>query len=198
MDKSTGALIACGTLLPNKKLYSLNLHSATANHTFTIHKSPDLETWHHHLGHANYQSLWDMAKKGTLTGVPIVSTSRPPKCESCVLGKQTKTQVPKKHEEGIGHKVMQKLEKVWVDLSGPHGVKSHTGNSYVMDIVNDYTSFPWSILLHNKDDLFPELKAWELAWENETGLKVEIYITDKGELKSHEMEAWLKTWGTEQ
>ena len=32
----------------------------------------------------------------------------------------------------------------------------------------------------------------------ETGLKVEIYITDNRELKSHEMEAWLKTQGTEQ
>ena len=130
-----------------------------------------------------------MAKKSTLTGAPIISTSRPPKCESCILGKQIKTSVPKKHEEGIGHKVMQKLEKVWVDLLGPHAVKSHTWNSYVIDIVNDYTSFPWLIPLHNKDDSFPELKAWELAWENEMGLKVEIYITDNEELKSHKMEA---------
>jgi GAG-pre-integrase domain len=161
-DKSTGALIARGSRL-SKKLFSLSIHSATADDAFAIHKLPTLETWHRRLGHANYQSLWNMAKKGTLTGAPVLSTLRPPKSESCVLGKQTKTPVPIKHEEGPGHKVMRKLEKVWVDLSGPHAVKSRTGNSYVMNIVDDYTSFPWSIPLRNKDDSFPELKAWELA-----------------------------------
>ena len=161
-DKSMGALIPCGSRL-SKKLYSLNLCSATADHAFAVHKSPSLETWHHRLGHANYQSLWDMAKKGTLTGAPVVSTLKPPKCESCVLGKQMKTPVPKKHEEGPGHRATRKLEKVWVDLSGPHAIQSHTGNSYIMDIVDNYTSFPWSIPLRNKDDSFSELKAWELA-----------------------------------
>jgi len=138
-----------------------------------------------------------MAKKGTLTGAPVTSTLKPPKCESCVLRKQTKMPVLKKCEEGTGHRATRKLEKVWVDLSGPHAMQSCTRNSYVIDIVDDYTSFPWSIPLCNKDDSFPELKAWELAQEAETGLKVGTYITDNRELKSHEMEAWLKTWGTD-
>jgi hypothetical protein len=197
-DKSTGAFIARGPLLPAKKLYALTLHSATADHALTIHGSPSLETWHRRLGHANYQSLWDMAKKGTLTGASVSSISRPPKCDACILGKQTKTPVPKKREEGDGHKATRKLEKVWVDLSGAHAVRSRTGNEYVMDIVDDYTSFPWSIPLKNKDDAFPELKAWELAREAETGLKVGTYITDNGELKSHQMNAWLKSRGTQQ
>ena len=66
-----------------------------------------------------------------------------------------------------------------------------------MDIVDDYTSFPWSIPLRNKDNLFSELKAWKLAREAETGLKVGTYVTDNGELKSHEMAAWLRTRGTD-
>jgi hypothetical protein len=193
MDKSTGAFIACGPLLPTKKVYALTLHSATADHALTIHGTPTLETWHRRLGHANYQSLWDMTKKGTLTGASVSTISRPPKCDACILGKQTRTPVPKKHEEGEGHKAMRKLEKVWIDLSGPHAVRSRTRNEYVMDIVDDFTSFPWSIPLKNKDDTFLELKAWELARENETGLKVGIYITNNGELKSTRMEAWLKS-----
>jgi hypothetical protein len=72
------------------------------------------------------------------------------------------------------------------------------GNEYVMDIVDDYTSQLWSIPLKNKDDSFPELNAWELACEVETGLKVRTYITDQGELKSGKMEAWLKYRGTAQ
>jgi hypothetical protein len=197
-NKSTGTLIAQGPRLSTKKLYALTLHSATADHAFTVHGSPNLETWHCRLGHANYQSLWDMVKKGTLTGAPISSVLRLPKCDACILGKQTKTPVPKKHKEEEGHRATRKLEKVWVDLSGPHAVKSRTGNEYVMDIVDDCTSFPWSIPLKNKDNTFPELKAWELARESETGLKVEIYIMDNSELKSNEMEAWLKSRGTTQ
>ena len=44
----------------------------------------------------------------------------------------------------------------------------------------------------------PELKAWELARENEMGLKVRMYNVDNGELRSHEMAAWLKSWGVNQ
>ena len=60
----------------------------------------------------------------------------------CVLGKQTKTPVPKLHKERLGHRATRKLEKVWVDLSGPH-IRSRTGNEYIMDIVDDYTSCVW-------------------------------------------------------
>lgn len=59
MNKSTGACIAQGPLLPQKRLYSLDI-SAQAEHALAVHNSPDLETWHCHLGHINYQSLLDM------------------------------------------------------------------------------------------------------------------------------------------
>ena len=55
---------------------------------------------------------------------------------------------------------------------------------------------PWSIPLKHKNDAFLELKAWELAQEKETGLQVGTYITDNSKLKSHKVEAWLKTRGT--
>jgi hypothetical protein len=87
-----------------------------------VHRSPNLEIWH--LSHENYQSIWDVAKKGTLTGVPLSSVEKPAKCDLCVLGKQTKSPVLKKCEEGDGHRATKKLEKVLVDLSGPHAVKS--------------------------------------------------------------------------
>lgn len=65
-----------------------------------------------------------------------------------------------------------------------------------MNIVDDYSSFPWSVPLKTKDQAYPALKAWQLTRENETGLKVGTYRTDNGELKSSEMNDWLKTRGT--
>ena len=129
-----------------------------------------------------------MAKNGLIPGMPMnFPPANPPQCDFCVLGKQTKMPVPKTRVEGPGHKATRVLEKVWVDLSGQH-MRSRTGN----------TSQLWSIPLKNKDNSFPELKAWELARESKMGKKVRTYITDQGELKSDKMRDWLKSRGTEQ
>jgi len=162
-NKSTGAIVACGSLLPTKNLYSLNVLSPHAKHAFITSHTPDLTTWHQCLSHANYQAVREIAKNGLIPGMPTnFPLVNPPKCEFCVLGKQMKTPVPKMHKEGLGHKATRVLEKVWVDLSGQH-MRSCTGNKYIMDIIDDYMSQLWSIPLKNKDDSFPELKAWELA-----------------------------------
>ena len=195
-NKSTSAIIAHGTLLPNKNLYSLALHSIHAEHAFTAQHTPDLKTLHRHLGHANHQTLKEMVSSGMIPGMPKdLHCEDPPKCEFCVLGKQTKTPVPKLCEVGPGHRATRRLEKVWVDLSGPH-VRLRTSNEYVMNIVNDYTSHIWSIPLKGKGDAFGELVTWERARELETGLKVGMYITDNGELKSNNMRNWLASKGT--
>jgi hypothetical protein len=199
INKSTGAFIAGGPLIPSKRLYSLTLHSAYAEHILSAQHSPDIETWHRRLGHANFQAITEMARKGMIAGMPSSFSSKPPKCESCILGKQTKTPVPKKREEGPGHRSQRKLGIIWVDLTGPEDVTARSGHSYIMNLVDDYTSMVWTILLKRKSDALPELKAWELARESETGLKVGIYRTgNDGELKSDAMRDWLKSRGVQQ
>jgi hypothetical protein len=155
-------------------------------------KKKDLETWHRRLGHAKFQAITEMAQKGMIAGMPSSFSSKPPKCESCILGKQTKTPVPKKREEGPGHRSQRKLGIIWVDLTGPEDVTACSGHSYIMNLVDDYTSMVWTILLKQKSDALPELKAWELTRKSETGLKVGIYRTgNDGELKSDAMCDWL-------
>ncbi|KAG5732659.1 hypothetical protein E4T56_gene16773 [Termitomyces sp. T112] len=74
MNRSSCMLIAHGPLIPNQRLYSLNLNSAFTEHrALTTHHTTNLETWHHHLGHANYQTIIDMAKSGM---VPVVEPGR--------------------------------------------------------------------------------------------------------------------------
>ena len=83
--------------------------------------------------------LKDMAHNCLIKGMPT-TFSNAPDYDLCIIRKQTKTPVPKKHEEGPGHRAMQKLEKVWVDLIRPISVMSTNGNHYVMDLLDDYTS----------------------------------------------------------
>ena len=96
---------------------------------------------------------------------------------------------------GEGHKATRRLEKVFVDLSGPH-VESRSGFKYTMDILDDFTGMPWAISLRSKEEAFPKLIAWQKARENETGLTIGTYIFDNGELKSNKMSEWLQSQGT--
>ncbi|GLB45783.1 hypothetical protein LshimejAT787_2900110 [Lyophyllum shimeji] len=198
-DRTTGAFIAGGRLLPDSHLYAITLYATITENAFATRHSPNLATWHRRLGHANYQAITEMAKAGLLDGVSSTSLTTTPKCDHCILGKQTKKPVPQVRQEGPGHRATRKLGIVWIDLSGPSPVQSRYGNHYVMNLVDDYTSKPWSIPLKRKSDALGELKAWELAREVETGSKVGVYRTGfDGELKSHQMDRWLQSRGTEQ
>lgn len=153
----------------------------------------NMQTWHRRLGHANFQAVMQLARDHKIKGaLPLHHPM--PKCDSCLLGKQTRTAVPKLRQEG--HRAMRRLEIVWADLMGPVNVRSRSGHYYVLDIVDDYSNMPWAIPLHTKDKAFQALKAWELAREAETGLKVGKYRTGfDGKLTSREMEMWLASRG---
>lgn len=195
---STNVLIVKGPLIPNQHHYSLDLHSAHAEHAFSTQHAVNLDTWHHRLGHANYQAIMGMAKSGTITGMPSTFPSKLPKCDSCILGKQTRTPVPKVREEGKGHRATWKLETVWVDLTGSMAVESCTGNKYVMNLIDKYTNKAWSIPLKLKSDSLRELEAWELAREHETRLKVSKYrMGYDGEHNSNQTKEWLRLQGTD-
>ena len=176
-------IVATSTLNNKTGLYDLNIPSHTTS-AYTITASPTIETWHHCLGHTNYQCIQNMARKGMVKGLPSsLSNLTPSKCVSCVLGKQTRTPVPKKREEG--RRATRQLEIVWIDLFGPVNVTSRTGNQYMLDIVDDYTNYAFSIPLATKDQAYPTLKTWKLEVEKETGDKVKLYSVDNGtELKS--------------
>ena len=118
----------------------------------------------------------------------------PPKCDHCLIGKQTRNSIPKVRQ---GQRATQCLEKVFIDLSGPH-VATASGFLYVMHIVDDFSSFIWSVPLHDKGCAFPALSAWQHLREAELSLHVGTYCTDCGELWSNQMEAWLSSCAAKQ
>jgi hypothetical protein len=63
-----------------------------------------------------------MISSGLIKGAMPTSPIPHSKWDSCILGKQSKTPVLKVQEEGIGHRAMRKLEKVWIDLLGPNHI----------------------------------------------------------------------------
>jgi hypothetical protein len=113
-------------------------------------------------------------------GMPVDLSELPPSCKHCILGKQTRTPVPKTRTHT---RSTRKLGVVYADLTGPEAVESKRRNFYSMELVDEYTDMTWCIPLRTKDRAFPELKRWENERRQECREDVGIYRVDGGELK---------------
>src|SRR6266849_2070817 len=153
---------------------------------------PDVETWHRRLGHCSNRTIINMARDKVVKGMPIDLSQSPPKCDHCILGKQTHSPVPKIRE---GIKASMPLGRVYVDLCGPMPVTSHSGYIYSMNVIDDSISYVWSLPLKRKSDASIELHKWHRAVENQSGHKLQILVTDNGELVSKSMTEWCSLHG---
>ena len=181
-NKSNTTLIR-GSLSPSKRLYVLSTKAPSVQHKripylpMALHtRTPNIETWHRRLGHCNPQAIIDMAKNGVSKGMPIDLSSLPPKCDSCALGKQSRSSVLKKRE---GDKADRRLGRVYVDLCGPMAVTSRSGNLYSMNVIDDFSGYVWSIPLRTKADAASSLQIWHKAVTVQSGETLKILISDK-------------------
>ena len=118
-------------------------NAATNNVTLPMLSSspPDLKTWHHHLGHTNYCTVLDMARGDAVTGMKTNFSPMPSTCDACIRGKQTCNPLPNLHE---GPRLSQRLEQMHINLSGPHSVVSRSSFSYIMNIIDNFSSYHWT------------------------------------------------------
>ena len=158
----------------------------------TLHATPDLETWHRRLGHANFRTVMDMARGDVVAGMQADLSRTPQACDACIRGKQTHQPVPKIRE---GQKANKRLGRVFVDLTGPQSVASRSGCLYVMNIIDDFSSYHWTRLLKTKAEASRALRDWLLAVENQSGDKLCYLVTDNGELRSNEIAQWCSERG---
>jgi hypothetical protein len=94
--------IATGTCT-GRSLYSLDeSHCHITKCAKISHATPNLETWHRRLRHISYASIIEMDDKQLVTGMPTDLSTLPAIWESCILGKQMKTPIPKTREGGGG------------------------------------------------------------------------------------------------
>ena len=122
-------IIVCSSVSKTSGLYTLNCTSARITHPKSLllgtalyaKHVPNLKTWHNRLSHCNTRSIIDMACSKAVKGMLIDLSSLPPKCDSCILGKQTQSPVPKTKE---GVKATKPLERVYVDLCRPMPITS--------------------------------------------------------------------------
>ena len=191
-------IVVRGTALHDRKLFVLAdftvpLSSPSSpSHAYVTSRLPDIDTWHRRLGHCAFETIIKMARSGCVKGMKIDLSSKPSKCEHCILGKQTRSSIPNLRE---GPRATQPLAKVFVDLCGPMSLPSRSGQLYLMNIIDDYTSFVWSFPLISKRDSASTLKHWLVAQENQTPHRLKSFVTDNGELCSHDIQQWCQLKG---
>jgi hypothetical protein len=75
-------------------LYSITSGQLVVEHTLLAQCPPILHTWHGRLSHANYRAVYDLARSGHTTGMPIDLSIAPGSCADCIVGKQKRSSVP--------------------------------------------------------------------------------------------------------
>jgi len=133
-----------------------------------------------------------MAQKHVADGMSIDLSEIPPQCEHCILGKQTHSSLPQIRE---GPRVMRRLERIYVDLTGPQYVTSRSGRRYSMNIIDNFSSYVWSTPLRLKSEAVTVLQAWQQAVENQSDERLKYLVSDGGELVTDEMNAWCSARG---
>ena len=158
----------------------------------SLNATPNLETWHRRLGHANFRTVLDMARSKTVAGMQADLSLAPQACDACIRGKQTHHPVPKLRE---GKKAVRRLGRIFVDLAGPQSVTARSGCSYIMNIIDDFSGYHWTRLLKTKADAARTFREWLMAVEMQSGEKLCYLVTDNGELRSNEMARWCAEKG---
>src|SRR6266702_2634554 len=198
VTNKSNTMLMCRSLSLTKCLYILMTKTPFVQHAkmpepFILYmRVPDLETWHRRLSHCNPCTIMEIAKKGASEGMPIDLSSLPAKCDHCMLRKQLQSPVPKTWE---GSKAERRLERVFMDLCGPMAVASHSGNIYSMNLIDDFSGYMWSIPLQSKSKACEAIQVWHKAVTTQTGDKLQILITDNGELVSTKVCDWCNAEG---
>ncbi|KAI0354237.1 hypothetical protein OH77DRAFT_1367478, partial [Trametes cingulata] len=112
------------------------------------------------LGHANYRATYTVAAQARAAGTPVRLSDAPPKCDACILGKQTRTPVPKVRE---GERSRERGAIFFVDPAGNQCTRSASGNIAPLDIVDDFSSYGWTFPVASKAQCAPILRKFIIA-----------------------------------
>lgn len=130
-----------------------------------------LRTWHFRLGHLGQPAL-----QNHLYHLGIKFREDDYFCDSCARGKVAHTN---QYSEPI--RKTRPLEKVYIDLCGPIGVKE-TRENYYLIIVDDFTRYTWIHMLRTKEgmEVSAALKHWIASMFTRHLLKVQEFALDNG------------------
>jgi hypothetical protein len=158
----------------HNRLYSIMLTPASP--VCLLAKEGDMAwRWHSRLGHLHFRTMYELGAKDMVHGMPNVERIEQV-CEGCTLGKQHRTTFPR----ATSFIAAERLELTHGDLCGPISPVTPGGNIYFLLVVDDCTRYMWLEVLRSKDEALKFFKKISALEENEKGLKMKAFRTDRG------------------
>src|SRR5664279_6370998 len=113
------------------------------------------------------------------------------RCESCLLGKMTKTPFAKSCERATSL-----LELIHSDVCGPMSMTTRGGYDYFITFTDDLSRYGYVYLMKHKSEAFEKFKEFQNEVENQLGKKIKCLRSDRGgEYLSQEFDSHLKSCG---
>lgn len=171
----------------NGKLYEVILH--VDNNVFAgftgeknLHKISQT-LWHFRLAHLNATDMKKLVNRMAdgLDKVNVENDSR--LCESCVLGKHTRSPFPKNPNT----RSSRVLELIHSDVCGKMPTKAYDGSEYFVTFTDDYSRASMVYCIKHKSDVLSKFKEFVAMAEAFHGKRVAKLRSDNGgEYKSKE------------
>jgi hypothetical protein len=169
-------------------LYSLDLGSSEQ-----VNIAVPIDVWHGRLGHPAKDTVLTMAQSVAVSGMHVDLLLAPPTCQSCIVGKQKTTPIPKVR---TGQRATRIFDVVYCDLSGGlDRTATPSGDHYSCTLVDDFSSCNWTFLLKSKTDARCIVKCWHACVTRQVGYSLGTLRIDNRELKSLGFETFCASNG---
>ena len=90
------------------------------------------------------------------------------------------------------HNTTFPLQLIVMDLAGPVKPQSLGGGHYILNILDIFTRYSWTMVLKSKDKVAENFMPWKPVVEMQSGTQVHVMRTDSGgEFIPHAFKAWL-------
>ncbi|KAL8155280.1 hypothetical protein AgCh_000596 [Apium graveolens] len=124
------------------------------------------------LGHISENTLRTLHKEGLLDPFDFESY---PTCESCLLGKMTKSPF-----SGHGERAADLLGLVHTDVCRPMSTQAMGGFSYFITFIDDRSIFGYVYLMKDKSEAFEKFKEYKHEVEKQTKHSIITLQSDRG------------------
>ena len=113
-----------------------------------------------------------LQKDGVLKSFDLKSDDT---CESCLLGRMTKSPFTGSCERGEGL-----LDLIHTDVCGPFRSPTRDANRFCVTFTDDYNRYEYLYLIKQKSETIEKFKAFKQEVENQLGRKIKMLRSDRG------------------
>ena len=167
---------------------SVNVMNISSNKRPRLDCVSDGYLWHCRLGHINKNRMRKLVREGILD---VDDCESLPTCESCLLGKMTKSPFTRK-----GERANELLSLVHTDVCRPMSVNARGGYSYFITFTDDFSRYGFVFLMRHKSESFEMFKRYRCEVEKQLGKNIKTLRSDRGgEYLSNEFLTYLRENG---